>query len=270
MIKFFRKIRQRFISEGKISKYLLYAIGEIVLVVIGILFALQINTWNEDRKNRNEQHFLLNKLEMDIRSDVDEIGQKISRGEHGIANFIFCLEVLSRQKEVTHEEFMSSFGSILGINYFDQNTTTFDNLVSSGKIDLIEDQQLLDSLVSYYNKDYKGWDTANRDYTRNILAPYFMSYDHIPQMSRAKGNDDPESGLHGREVPGVFYDADVSLFDVKPKTIEDYRKDLFIINALRAKIFNLEGQRLAYLELRQEMQGMIKMIEEEKERLTTL
>ena len=50
MIKFFRKIRQNLLSEGKTGKYFKYAIGEIVLVVIGILIALQINNWNEGRK----------------------------------------------------------------------------------------------------------------------------------------------------------------------------------------------------------------------------
>jgi len=50
MIKFFRKIRRQLLTENRFSKYLLYAIGEIVLVVIGILIALQINIWNENRK----------------------------------------------------------------------------------------------------------------------------------------------------------------------------------------------------------------------------
>ncbi|WP_298498219.1 DUF6090 family protein [uncultured Algibacter sp.] len=50
MIKFFRKIRQKMLTENKFSKYLLYAIGEIILVVIGILIALQINNWNEEQK----------------------------------------------------------------------------------------------------------------------------------------------------------------------------------------------------------------------------
>ena len=50
MIKFFRKIRQNMIKENKVSKYLLYAIGEIILVVIGILIALSINNWNEQMK----------------------------------------------------------------------------------------------------------------------------------------------------------------------------------------------------------------------------
>ena len=60
MIKFFRKIRQNLLSEGKTGKYLKYAIGEIILVVIGILIALSINNWNENQKLRNQEITYLN------------------------------------------------------------------------------------------------------------------------------------------------------------------------------------------------------------------
>jgi hypothetical protein len=59
MIKFFRKIRQQLITKNKFSKYILYAIGEIVLVVIGILIALSINNWNETRKIKNKKQVLV-------------------------------------------------------------------------------------------------------------------------------------------------------------------------------------------------------------------
>lgn len=65
MIKFFRKIRQKLLSENKFSKYLLYAIGEIILVVIGILIALSINNWNENRKQKAEA--LLMSLESELK-----------------------------------------------------------------------------------------------------------------------------------------------------------------------------------------------------------
>ena len=55
MIKFFRKIRYDLMRQNKTGKYFKYAVGEIILVVIGILIALQINTWNENRKLRNEE-----------------------------------------------------------------------------------------------------------------------------------------------------------------------------------------------------------------------
>ncbi|SEL78317.1 hypothetical protein SAMN04488008_105187 [Maribacter orientalis] len=64
MIKFFRRIRQRLLTENKFYKYLLYAFGEIVLVVIGILIALQINNWNEEQKNKAiEQQLLISLLQ---------------------------------------------------------------------------------------------------------------------------------------------------------------------------------------------------------------
>lgn len=62
MIKFFRNIRRTLINEGNTGKYLKYAIGEIILVVIGILIALQVNNWNEDRKEKELEFNLVNKM----------------------------------------------------------------------------------------------------------------------------------------------------------------------------------------------------------------
>ena len=62
MLRFFRKPRQKLLPDNKFSKYLLYAIGEIVLVVIGILLALQVNNWNETRKDRLTEREILQNL----------------------------------------------------------------------------------------------------------------------------------------------------------------------------------------------------------------
>ncbi len=72
MIKFFRTIRQKLLSENKLSKYLVYAIGEIVLVVIGILIALSINNWNEEQKANQKQSLILNELINSINNDLWE------------------------------------------------------------------------------------------------------------------------------------------------------------------------------------------------------
>ncbi|WP_242117823.1 DUF6090 family protein [Aestuariivivens sediminicola] len=72
MIKFFRRIRQRLLAENNFSKYLIYAIGEIILVVIGILIALQVNNWNENRKrNANELEYL-KRLNEDIKVSIEK------------------------------------------------------------------------------------------------------------------------------------------------------------------------------------------------------
>jgi hypothetical protein len=66
MIKFFRKIRQNLLSKGKIGKYLKYAIGEIILVVIGILIAFSINNWNQKRVLNNQSYQVLLNLKEEI------------------------------------------------------------------------------------------------------------------------------------------------------------------------------------------------------------
>ena len=70
MIKIFRSIRQSLLSEGKTSKYIKYAIGEIVLVMIGILLAMQINNWNEKRLQKNEFHNILKTIHQDLKRDT--------------------------------------------------------------------------------------------------------------------------------------------------------------------------------------------------------
>ena len=77
MIKFFRKIRQKLLSENKFSKYLIYAIGEIILVVIGILIALQINNWNESRKQENELSEIYQRIILDIDNDIRDLNSAL-------------------------------------------------------------------------------------------------------------------------------------------------------------------------------------------------
>jgi len=82
MIKFFRQIRQKLLRENRFSRYLLYAIGEILLVVIGILIALQINTWNEDRKNLEKENYYLNSIKSSIKLSQSELDRVITDAQH--------------------------------------------------------------------------------------------------------------------------------------------------------------------------------------------
>ena len=79
MIKFFRRIRQQLLTENKFSKYLLYAIGEIILVVIGILIALQINNWNENRKIQKLEAQIYTELKSDLLQTRNDIKNTISK-----------------------------------------------------------------------------------------------------------------------------------------------------------------------------------------------
>ena len=71
MIKFFRRIRKSLLLENKLSKYLLYAVGEILLVVVGILIALQVNNWNEEKKYKINERIILEDLKKNIETNND-------------------------------------------------------------------------------------------------------------------------------------------------------------------------------------------------------
>jgi hypothetical protein len=107
MIKFFRRIRQQLLSENKFSKYLLYAIGEIVLVVIGIFMALQLNTWNENRKNNEKLSSYLQADLIDLKDDLLSLNYEIDE--------------LTRFNESTK----------LFLNHPDYNAFTLDSLEQS-------------------------------------------------------------------------------------------------------------------------------------------
>jgi hypothetical protein len=100
MIKFFRKIRQNLLSEGKTGKYLKYAFGEIVLVVIGILIALQINNWNEKRKDSNKEDQLIDVLITDLQSKKAEFKSDLAIGKSIIQNSDISIDYWNRNNKI--------------------------------------------------------------------------------------------------------------------------------------------------------------------------
>jgi hypothetical protein len=100
MLKFFRKIRQKMLTEYKFSKYVLYGVGEIILVVIGILIAIQLNNINENRKERDKELTFLLRLKDDINSDIRDLSQKDSIAAARELSSNKALEVFYKSKTV--------------------------------------------------------------------------------------------------------------------------------------------------------------------------
>ena len=105
MIKFFRQIRYKLMNENKTSRYLKYAIGEIILVVFGILIALQINNWNENRKDSVQEIAILKSLQNDIQSDLRDLQYSIEFKKKMLIEYNNCLAILTDKQEGTKEEF---------------------------------------------------------------------------------------------------------------------------------------------------------------------
>ncbi len=150
MIRFFRTLRQKLLSENRVSKYLLYAFGEIVLVVIGILIALQVNTWNETRREQKIIHSVLVNLKMDVEEDLASLKQLrelLSRRKENATTVLQALEhpdSVKNARDLTVA--MTRAGWILN---YTPAFATYNEIMNSGRLSLITSADLKKAMADY-------------------------------------------------------------------------------------------------------------------------
>ena len=179
MIKFFRQIRLRLLSENKLSKYLFYAIGEILLVVIGILIALSINNWNENRKNRIEEQALYGILINSLESDLDDVTDKISIVESALeAQDIFISnsfeEVKDRYSVPQIEELLYALSE--SSRSFFPNYGLYNKITNNNQIDLIQTSDLQLKIIELYEQYYKRYNDLDLNIEQQNLFSLYNNY----------------------------------------------------------------------------------------------
>ncbi|GLU43020.1 DUF6090 family protein [Allomuricauda sp. NBRC 101325] len=172
----FRKIRKVLLSQNRLTKYLLYAIGEIVLVVIGILLALQINTWNQEKNNKKEEQFYLRKLQTNLVQDTVHLSTRTRQLSYTLDS-LNSLEAQLRDENLKEFKNENMFYGLITLFRIQPQTSTFDNLISTGKLELISNQSIVDSLFNYYNdiNNYTNQQlAADETYTRESIGPKLL------------------------------------------------------------------------------------------------
>lgn len=151
MLKFFRKIRQNLLSEGKTGKYLKYAFGEIILVVIGILIALQINNWNENRKNRLLEQQLLKALLIEFETNLVNLDQVIGFNDSNIKNSVSLGQYTGPAlPEFNEKELSELMVGIFKIEpRFMPSQGTVMEVINSGKLSVLSDAKLRKALSDW-------------------------------------------------------------------------------------------------------------------------
>jgi len=180
MIKFFRKIRQNLLSEGNTGKYLKYAIGEIVLVVIGILIAVQINSWNTALKKDDLKTTYTRNLIIDLTKDTIQLNARVRLNEEISLILIDSIKAIISNPSTTVNE-IKTLGKNVGLSGLrvlnTYNNNTFNILTSSGNIDLFEENEIqkIMELNRLQNVQMSVSD-ANRETYFNIYTNYLQRY----------------------------------------------------------------------------------------------
>jgi hypothetical protein len=177
MLRFFRQIRQRLLTDNKFSKYLLYAIGEILLVVIGILIALQVDNWNEERKLRQIELELLGVIYENLTNDLDDFEKNLIH----LKNRKTACEVLL---ECAENDFPYQDSLAFHLFYtqiyphFSPNISGYEMLKSEG-IESISNDTLKLAITNLYEYGYKylfTWEQEGINFNQNILTPITRKY----------------------------------------------------------------------------------------------
>lgn len=213
MIRFFRKIRIKLLAENKLVKYFIYAFGEVLVVIIGILIAIQINGWNNDRIQAKKEVAYIEEIRKSLLQDLNRIEFIIAFNHKKDSCINRSIELLGTK--MSNEERASEFTllfieSTTVYEIFRPNNVAFNNMISAETIELISNDSLRMAFADYYGRETEyelDSQSGVREFTREfakVVGPLLMSNDVASQLYgsnldfefiRAKDNEfhkDPE------------------------------------------------------------------------------
>ncbi|MFL2585351.1 MAG: DUF6090 family protein [Parvicellaceae bacterium] len=182
MINLFRKIRKKLLSDNKIGNYLIYAFGEIFLVVIGILIALQINNWSEVKKREKLEMSLLKEMKTNLMADIADMQINIGYAERGIKSANIILH--SFEKNIPYNDSLNKhYGKVPMVPRFLISENAYNSINNEG-IRIIKNDSLRNAITHHYEISFgfikewndSEWNTQVQDH-RTIYRQYFKQFD---------------------------------------------------------------------------------------------
>ncbi|MFH4968997.1 DUF6090 family protein [Gaetbulibacter sp. M240] len=229
MINFFRNIRQKLLGSNQFNKYLLYAIGEIILVVIGILIALQINNWNESRKERIKETYYLKSVNTSIDLSQRELLRVINDSKEISDNADELLNLLA-EKEFDRLNgigldsllFNAADWSIISLN-----DAGIREILNTGALDVIKDEDIRVILASWDERLHKIKKFENEtEYIAHNYAEHISGYTDVSLIisDSSKSAVIPEKRemlLHDPQLRNYLFHIAFSHRDMNDKYIKE-------------------------------------------------
>lgn len=177
-MKIFRKLRFDLVEQNKIGKYLKYAIGEIILVVIGILIAFQLNNWNDSRIKNNIEEKILSEILNGLNEDLVDIKHNIDGHNTGIKACDFWRKTITDQ-DINTDSVAYNYHYLTRDFISIQNISGYESLKSKG-LELIKVDSLRIGIIKLYEQDYNSIRKLEEEYKElQFQESYFKEINHI-------------------------------------------------------------------------------------------
>lgn len=200
MIKFFQKIRQDLLNKGETGKYLKYAIGEIVLVVIGILIALSINNWNDGQSKRNaELNFYKNKKQQ-LLDDANNIASELKYNTRFVNQFRNAIQIIEANDRSKKDSLGKITVNLIGYSDFDGQSNIYETMVNSGDVKLLKNTNIIERL----RRLEETYFYLNRMEAIHLDAVMLVIPEVIQTVQLTTGKVENEDYLFGSKFQNLF------------------------------------------------------------------
>jgi hypothetical protein len=257
MVVFVRKLRRRLLAENALGRYLAYAAGEIVLVVIGILIALQINNYNDQRKDRARELGYLANVRADLAANITEMDRYLMTRTDGIAAAQRIIDHFDGKPIEDASAFNADGVSIYSWQRYYQNNNTYQELVNSGNFALLSNDRIKHGLLdleAQYKKMKGEEDHFRFDAETLLYHPLYETMDLNPIVLdfayRASNGQVGRDGL------------------LTPRTFEEYLANRMLKNGFVMTILEFQTMNEQMMEMKRLSQVLMDEIDMEMKRTT--
>jgi len=235
MIPFFRKIRKKMADDNRPLKYMRYAIGEIVLVVIGILIALQINTWNSERKERTKEQYYLKSIKTSIDLSQEELN-RVTRDAKLIytsADTLFLLLAHGKFEQLNGFTLDTLLNNSRDYSLISLNDGGIKEILNTGTLNVIQDEKIRIILASWDERFHKIRKfESETEYLSKSYNEYLMDYfDFSRYEIGERSGIIPEKKQHLLTDPKLRNFLD-KIFGVHKEMYEKYNEEKKMLDSL--------------------------------------
>ncbi len=185
MVKVFRKFRWNGLQDGQVRKYIAYAIGEIFLVVVGILIALSINNWNNEKELRKSEKLIYKNILRKIKEDKSDIQGNVEFNNIHMSQFQYADELIEKNDRAQKDSLIAILFNLFEYSNFSGSDDIYQNLVNSGELKLLKNEEIvseiqeLEEFYIYVNRlEDNHWQVIMR-----FVGPGLIDNVHIKDLT---------------------------------------------------------------------------------------